>query len=162
MIVRAVLNLLLIFCFGAVQVKAQQKDVEKNAFYKVIESGNAADLEDRINSIKKSSMPEKEAYGGVLLMKKAGVTNKPKEKLNLFKAGRIKLEAAIAADKENTEYRFLRLILQEHAPKIVKYQNQIEEDSKMIRSNFKNLSPFLKDIIISYNKKSKVLKLLQP
>jgi hypothetical protein len=160
MTVRITLSLLLIFCFGVLQVQAQQKDTEKPAFYKVMESGNAEELNKKINSIKKSSITEKEAYEGALLMKKADLTSKAKEKLNLFKAGRVKLEAAIAADKENTEYRFLRLILQEHAPKIVKYRNQIEEDSKMIRSNFKNLSPFLKEIITEYTKKSKVLKTL--
>jgi hypothetical protein len=162
MTVRIALSWLLIFCFGMVQVKAQQKDADKPAFYKAMESGNAEELNNKINSIKKSSIPEKEAYEGALLMKKADIASKAKEKLNLFKAGRIKLEAAIAADKENTEYRFLRLILQEHAPKIVKYRDQIEEDSKMISSNFKNLSSFLKDIITDYSKKSKFLKSLQP
>jgi hypothetical protein len=53
----------------------------------------------------------------------------------MFKSGRSKLESAITKDKENTEYRFLRLIIQEHAPRIVKYRNELEKDSKWIQSN---------------------------
>ena len=92
-------------------------------------------------------------------MKKAQLVSKPKDKLSFFKAGRSKLESSISSDKENTEYRFLRLIIQEHAPKIVKYKKDIEEDSKLIRSNFKDLSTILQQIISDYSKKSRVLKL---
>jgi hypothetical protein len=93
-----------------------------------------------------------------LLMKKAGMMAKPKDKISFFKSGRTKLEAAIAAEKDNVEYRFLRLIMQEHAPKIVKYRNELEEDSKLIKTNFNKLSAQLQQLITDYSKKSKVLK----
>jgi hypothetical protein len=91
-------------------------------------------------------------------MKKAGLMGKPKDKINLFKAGKTKLEAAIANDKNNTEFRFLRLILQEHAPKIVKYRNNLDEDSKFISTNFDKLSNTLQKLVSAYSKKSKILK----
>ena len=91
-------------------------------------------------------------------MKKAGLITKPAEKLSLFKAGRLKLEAAIKKDKENAEFSFLRLIIQEHAPKIVEYRNNINADVSAIRSNFKTLSPVIQQAIYDYSKKSKVLK----
>ena len=92
-------------------------------------------------------------------MKKAGMAVKAKEKLNLFKAGRLQLENAILKDNTNTEYRFLRFIIQEHAPKVVKYRSKLEEDSQNIRTNYKNLSASLQQIVLDYNKKSTILKI---
>jgi hypothetical protein len=157
---RVVFNLLLVFCFVMVQAKRQQQNFDKSAFYTILETGKADDLDAQLSIVKKSLLPEKTAYEAVLLMKKAGMMAKPKDKLSLFKLGRAKLEAAITSDNTNTEYRFLRLIIQENAPKILKYQNAVEDDSKLIRLNFKSLPQLLKDIISGYSKKSKVLKSL--
>ena len=79
-------------------------------------------------------------------------------KLNLFKSGRLKLETAIKKDKTNAEFSFLRLIIQEHAPKVVDYRNNIENDVAVIRSNFKTMPPEVQQAINDYSKKSKVLK----
>lgn len=155
---RVVFNLLLIFSFVVVQGKSQHQGFDKSAFYSVLASGNKDDIDAQLSIVKKSLMSEKEAYEGALLMKKAGLVTKAKDKLNLFKSGRSKLESSISKDSDNTEYRFLRLIIQEHASKIVKYRNELEEDSKLIYTNFKNLSKFLQQEIIDYSKKSKVLK----
>ncbi len=158
MSLRVVFNLLLFFSFAVVQGKSQQQGFDRSALYTVIESGNKSDIDAQLSIVKGSLLPEKEAYEGTLLMKKAGLVAKAKDKLNLFKSGRSKLESSISKDGNNTEYRFLRLIIQEHAPKIVKYRNDMEEDSKLIHTNFKSLSPFLQQQIIDYSKKSKVLK----
>jgi hypothetical protein len=91
-------------------------------------------------------------------MKKAGLVAKAGEKISLFKAGRVKLEAAIKKDKGNAEFSFLRLIIQEHAPKIVEYRDNIDTDVSTIRSNFKTLAPVVQRAINDYTKKSKVLK----
>jgi hypothetical protein len=159
MTVRVFFKLLIVFLFITAPARAQQS-FDKSAFYTILESGKVADIDAQITMVKKLVLPEKEAYEGVLLMKKSGMMAKPKDKLSVFKMGRLKLEAAITSDNNNIEYRFLRLIIQEHAPKIVKYQNALNEDSKLIRNNFKNLSPFLKETITDYSKKSKVLKTL--
>jgi hypothetical protein len=160
--VKVILNLLLLCCFALVQAKPKQQNFDKQVFYSTLESGKATNLDAQLSLVKKTVLPEKEAYEAVLLMKKAGMVAKPKDKLKLFKMGRAKLEAAITSDKDNMEYRFLRLIIQENAPKVLKYQNAIEEDSRLIRLNFKSLQQFLKDIITGYSKKSKFLKSLQP
>lgn len=156
---RIVFNLLLIFSFAVVQGKSQHQGFDKPVFYTVMASGNEDDIDVQLSIVKGSLMPEKEAYEGALLMKKSGLVTKAKDKLNLFKSGRSKLESSISKDSDNTEYRFLRLIIQEHAPKVVKYRNELEEDSKLIRTNFKSLSQFLQQEIIDYSKKSKVLKI---
>jgi hypothetical protein len=155
---RVVFSLLLVFCFAVVQGKSQHKGFDKSVFYTVMASGNANEIDAQLNIVKGSLMPEKEAYEGALLMRKSGLVTKAKDKLSLFKSGRSKLESSISKDSDNTEYRFLRLIIQEHAPKIVKYRNKLEEDSQLIHANFKNLSKFLQQQIIDYSKKSKVLK----
>ena len=156
---RVVLNLLLFFSFTLVQGKSQNKNFDRSTFYKVIKSGNAEEIDAQIKIVKGSLIPEKEAYEGTLLMKRSNLFAKAKDKLNMFKSGRSKLESSIAKDSDNTEYRFLRLIIQEHAPKIVKYRNELEKDSKWIQSNFNGLSQFLQQLIIDYSKESKILKI---
>jgi hypothetical protein len=155
---KVVFSLLLIFSFAVVQGKSQQQGFDKTSFYTTIASGSADAIDAQLNILSGSLMSEKEAYEGTLLMKKAGLVSKARDKLSLFKSGRSKLESSISKDKNNTEYRFLRLIIQEHAPGIVRYHNEMDEDSKLIQANFKSLSPFLQQQITDYSKKSKVLK----
>lgn len=154
---KVMLNLLFIL-FSFVHANSQNS-IDRSAFYKVLASGTIVDLEAQLSTVEGSAINEKNAYEGTLLMKKAQLVSKPKDKLKLFKTGRSKLESSISSDKGNTEYRFLRLITQEHAPKIVKYRNNLEEDSKLIRSNFKDLSQILQQIISDYSKKSNILKI---
>ena len=101
----------------------------KVEFYAAMASDKMEDINIQLVAVKGSSINEKEAYEGALLMKKAGLVGNVKEKLSLFKSGRAKLEACISKDNNNAEYRFLRVIIQEHAPKIVKYRNELEQDS---------------------------------
>jgi hypothetical protein len=154
------LNLLFLFSAIAVKGNIQKTGFDKSAFYSAMASNNIEAVNIQLDMIKASSLNEKEAYEGALLMKKAGLVTKAKEKLSLFKAGRLKLEAAIKKDKENTEYCFLRLIIQEHAPKMVNYANDIKADVAAIRSNLKTLPPVVQQAINDYSKKSKVLKAL--
>ena len=93
-------------------------------------------------------------------MKKAGLVGKAKDKLNFFKSGRLKLEAAIKKENGNTELYFLRLIIQEHAPKMVNYRSELENDSSIVRNAYKTLPPVVQQAIIEYSKKSKVLRLI--
>jgi len=131
---------------------------DRTAFYNVLAANDMDAINTQITIVKVCTLNEKEAYEGVLFMKKAGLVTKTKEKLSLFKTGRLKLEAAINKDKENAEYRFLRLIIQEHAPKLVDYRNNIENDAAAIRSNFKSLPQAVQQAITDYSKKSRVLK----
>jgi len=141
---------------SANQSHAQQK-FNKAAFYAVIDSSDVAAIDDELEIIKASSLTGKDGYEGVLLMRKAGKVSGAKKKLDLFKAGRIKLETAIIAEPDNTEFRFLRLAIEEHAPKIVKYHGDLDKDKAIIQKNFKTLPQSVQHAIISYAKKSKVL-----
>lgn len=139
------------------KIIAQQK-FEKTVFYNVMSTGNVEAIDKQIDAVQNSELKHKDGYEGALLMKKAGLSGPPAQKLKLFKQGRIKLETAIMDDNENTEFHFLRLAIEEHAPKIVKYHNDIEGDKLIVQKNFKSLSPAVQQAIIDYCKNSKVLK----
>ena len=156
--IKIFLNLLLLFFALGLKANSPKAGFDKSAFYNAMAANDVNSINAQLDIVKTSSINEKEAYEGALLMKKAGLITKPAEKLSLFKAGRLKLEAAIKKDKENAEFSFLRLIIQEHAPKIVEYRNNINADVSTIRSNFKTLSPVVQQAIHDYTKKSKVLK----
>ena len=151
------LFLVILFLSGYVKLAFAQPKFEKSSFYGVMSSGDLKAIENELTVAGNSSSPNKEGYEGALLMKKAGMTGKPGQKLKFFKEGRIKLETALLADKDNTEYHFLRLAIEEHAPKIVKYHADIEADKLIIKNSFKNLSPVVQHAIIDYCKNSKVL-----
>lgn len=155
-------NLLFVLSAFCVQGSSQKSGFDKSAFYHAMASDDLEEINEQIDIVKSSSINEKEAYEGALLMKKSGLVSKAKEKVSLFKTGRLKLESSIKKETNNTEFYFLRLIIQEHAPKVVKYNNDIESDSLQIRTNYKNLPPVVQQAIIDYSKKSKVLKPLQP
>lgn len=153
-------NLLLLLSVFTVHGNSQKAGFDKSAFYNAMASDNLQEINTQLAIISISSINEKDAYEGALLMKKAGLVTKAKEKLSLFKAGKLKLEASIKKNSNNTEFVFLRLIIQEHAPKMVKYNADIERDSLQIRTNYKTLSPVVQQAITDYSKKSKVLKSL--
>ncbi|MDB5131201.1 MAG: hypothetical protein JWR02_950 [Mucilaginibacter sp.] len=130
---------------------------DKSAFYAAMSSGDVEAVNKELDVVSQAPINDKEGYEGALLMRKAGLVKKPKDKLGFFKAGRIKLETALLADKDNIEFHFLRLAIEEHAPKIVKYKNDIPGDRLLVVKHFKNLAPSVQHAILDYCKNSKVL-----
>lgn len=145
------------FC-AIVQGKAIFQKFERLAFYAAIRSGKIEEINNELTAINTATGHQKEACEGTLLMCKAGLVKIPGEKLRLFKEGRIKLETVLSKDSTNAEYRFMRLIIQEHAPKIVKYNKQLTADKLYIQKMFKGLSPAVQEAITDYSKDSKVLR----
>ena len=148
-----------LFFYTVGQGKQVLQDFDRPEFYSVLASGNLDKIHAELTLLGTSSIHEKEAYEGVLLMKKAGLVTKPAEKLKFFKTGRIKLETSLATDSANGEYHFLRLIIQEHAPRIVKYSADLEKDRQIIRHTFNHLSPAARQAITDYSRKSKIIHL---
>jgi hypothetical protein len=155
------ISLLILFPVILVKGNTHKAVFDKSAFYSAMATNDLELVNTQLSIVKAASINEKDAYEGALLMKKAGLVTKSKEKLSLFKSGRTKLESAIKKDKENAEFSFLRLIIQEHAPKAVDYRNNIENDVSVIRSNYKTLPHVVQQAINDYSKKSKILKPLQ-
>jgi hypothetical protein len=141
----------------SVKINAHPQKFEKAEFYEVMKSGTLETITNELESIKSAPEKEREGYEGALLMKKAGLLKKAKDRLASFKQGRIKLETAMLAGPENTEFHFLRLAIEEHAPKIVKYHSDIEKDKAIVIKNFKSQSPAVRHAILDYCENSKVL-----
>ena len=157
---KAVLFVLLLAAVGIKNTNAGSlpQDFDKASYYKILKSGTTKEIDNELSKIDASMLVEKEAFKGALLMRKAGLVDVPKKKLDYFKSGRIKLETVLRDDSTNAEYRFLRLIIQEHAPKVVKYSGQTQGDAAFIKKNYKTLSPDIQKIVIDYSQTSKSLK----
>ena len=150
----------LLFIFLALcivsSVAAQQ--INRSQFYKAMASKNVDEVDQQIAAVKQQAGNDKEAYEGALLMKKADLLKAKKDKLKVFKEGREKLERMIAASSKNAEFRFLRLQIQENAPKILGYKKNLEEDKNVIVTAYGGLSEDLKQAIQDYTKQSQILK----
>jgi hypothetical protein len=156
---------LFLFLSGAVKIgkslpltprTAQNFDLA--AYYTILKTGGLEEIDKELSGIEDLRSPGKEAYRGALLMKKAGLLKKPKDKLEEFKKGRTELETVIHFNSSNAEYRFLRLIIQEHAPKVTKYHDQLKEDSEFVRLHYKELPVVVQRIIRDYSRTSSALR----
>lgn len=93
------------------------------------------------------------AYKGAISALKADFAKGIKNKKDFFKEGAELLDQAVAAEPENVEIRYLRLTVQENAPKIVGYHGNIDEDKEVIKNRFHNLeSDSLKAVIRGFIK----------
>jgi hypothetical protein len=137
--------------------KASFQPFDKAGYYTVMASAGVEAIDAELSALGSSSIKEKDAYEGALLMKKAGLLTRPKDKLATFKSGYRKLESALANDSNNIEYHFLRLMIQEHAPKVVHYNKDQESDRRDIIRSFKNLTPVVQQAILDYCKHSNIL-----
>lgn len=148
---------LILLTTGIVIGRPLQQKFDKAAFYAVMKSGDIDAIDNEIRDLSAAPEKERDGYTGALLMKKADLLKKNKDKLKSFKEGRIKLETALMADPDHTEFHFLRLTIEEHAPRIVKYRSDIEKDKAFVIKNFKSLSPAVQHAILDYCSNSKVL-----
>lgn len=114
---------------------------------------------NQLNTLKESA--DQKAFKGAILMKLAQFQKTQKEKLEMFKLGKDLLETEIEAADSNVEYKVLRLMIQENAPNILKYNTKISEDSTKIVSGFSKLKEQTKEAVKEYAKVSKYLKELK-
>ncbi|MNY42804.1 hypothetical protein D3C86_1777290 [compost metagenome] len=91
-------------------------------------------------------------------MKAAQFQKTAKDKMNLFNSGKKLLESEIKSNDGNVEYRLLRLLIQENAPKQLKYNGNIEEDAAAVMIGYSKLKEATKTALESYAKKSESLK----
>lgn len=136
-------------------VFAQQPQINRNEFYAAMES-KKLDLVNNQQLIAKKA--GNSGFEGALLMKKAGLVSGFSEKYSLFQTGHKMLDEAIKQDQENAELRFLRLMVQEHAPRLLNYRGNIEDDSNILRKSFNQLLPETRNAVLRYTKESKILK----
>jgi hypothetical protein len=130
---------------------------DKALFYQTIETTDSLKINQQLNIVQSSSIKEQQAYEGALLLKKAGILVNKKDKLTTFKSGKNKLENALEKDSTNTEYHFLRLMIQENVPKILGYHTDLEKDNIYIRKNYRTLTPIIQKVVLVYSRQSKTL-----
>ncbi len=133
--------------------------VSRTSYYKALEENNKDLVNTQLTELKTAPDEIRDGLTGAMLMKKASFFAAAATKLHLFREGHKMLEDAIKKDPENAEFRFLRLIIQEHAPGVLGYKNDLQNDSELIRKSYKSLPEELQQIMIAYSKKSKFLKL---
>ncbi|HBG88017.1 MAG TPA: hypothetical protein DDW62_10765 [Marinilabiliaceae bacterium] len=130
-------------------------------FFTVLSQGSRDDVEKLIldYEAKGDTGSQANIYRGALYARMAGLVNTPVQRLEYFKRGRLLIEAEIKQNANNIEYRFIRLIIQEQAPSIVRYRDNIDEDSAMIIAGYETLDDELKREIDRYAKTSKLLNI---
>lgn len=132
----------------------------KTEFFKTLESGNQSSITAMEKKVAESTASEdQKAYYGAILMKTSEYQKTAGDKLKKFKEGKALLEGVIQNNSTNVEYRFLRLMIQENAPKILKYNTNISEDTALIKANLTKVSKEIKQAITNYESVSKNLKL---
>lgn len=131
----------------------------KNEVYEAIKNKNNTKIEALINQIQTSKSDDKNAYFGACLMFQSQFIKDIKIRIEQFKQGKDLLEEAINKNEQMYEYRFLRLIIQENAPAVLKYNKNLEEDALIIKNNFNKLPKSIQKNIKDYAKISKSLNL---
>lgn len=132
--------------------------VDRSQFYKVFSSESEQLVNDLLTQLEKdNSSSLLNAFKGALYMKQSSFLSKAKVKIETFKKGRILLENEIEAQPNNVEYRFLRLVIQEQAPSIVRYKSEIETDKQFVINNYSTLDHLLQKYISEYSKQSVAL-----
>ena len=141
-------------------VNGQRKtDLNRYAFYKAMQENNKALVNAELEELKSAPETLRPAFMGTMLMKRASFIGPAGAKVHYFREGHKMLEAAIQQDPENAEFRFLRLMIQEHAPGVLGYNKDIEKDCVLIRKYYKSLPAEVQHNMEEYSKKSKFLKL---
>jgi hypothetical protein len=130
----------------------------KSHYYVVFAKGTMAEIKEEISGELAMDFPGRQAYEGALLMKRAGLRSLPVDKMHDFKKGHAQLESAIASDTSNTEYRFLRLCIQEQAPSFLHYNEDLDRDNLYIHRHFNELSGEVRIAVLDYSRHSHVLR----
>jgi hypothetical protein len=133
---------LLLFCSSLVYAKVPAiKDVR-------IMLHNATSNEEACNKLISLLLPFNETNNPLLLGYKGGATMlmakhvfNPFSKLSYFKKGKVMLESAIKADRNNVELRFLRYTIQTNVPGFLNYNSDKNLDRNFITQSL----PKIKD-----------------
>lgn len=123
---------------------------DKSAFYQSLKSESLEEIQLQIEKIDEVKDRNIDAYKGTLLIKMSKYLSAPKDKLTSFNRGKALLESAIKAYPKNVEYRFLRLTIQENCPKMLNYNQNIQEDKELVLQHFNEVDATTKKAITTY------------
>ena len=137
-----------------------QKEISRSDFYDALSSSDTVKTNILLSRLENVNTTTAKAYTGTLLMKKSGLLKSASKKLSFFKQGKLLLQQAIEAENSNSEFRFMRLIIQENSPPFLKYNKDIEQDAAIVKQSYKNFSNELQKAVQDYAKNSLALKSL--
>ena len=153
------LKIKILFFIAIFNLSFINNSFNKKEFYDAFASSSLEEVNSMLSKLEnKKTSSLFRAYKGALFMKQSSLLKTPLQKLDVFKKGMQILESEINKFPKNVEYRFLRLSIQENAPKFLNYYKDIENDKEIITKNYKILDEEMKNIIRGYSKKSKILK----
>lgn len=150
---------LLICCLLLVSYVGTAQDLREIRLQYPLASENAeitAKIIAQLGEVNTSAKPVLLAYKGAVLTLNSKFTKGRTEKKEFFKEGVSLIETAIKQDSLNPEIRYLRLSVQENAPKFLGYHKNIEEDKQFLLGNYGNISSNeLKKVVKEYILNSK-------
>jgi len=114
-------------------------EINRYAFYQAMQENNKVLVLAQLEVLKTANSEIKPAFVGAMLMKRASFLGPAALRLHYFREGQKMLQSAIKRNPDNAEFRFLRLMIQEHAPGALGYKSSIESDCEFIRKNYKTL-----------------------
>lgn len=130
-----------------------------STFYKAFGSDSVITIDQALQELEQMRQSiTTNAYKGGLKMKKSNYMQGVASKLNLFKEGRQLLEQSIKLYPNNPEFRFIRLTIQENAPKVLKYNKNIVEDKKIVIAGYKKMASNTRAYIKNYARSSQLLQ----
>lgn len=135
--------LLVLFCLGIVNLKAQNIVIEKvrDQFFSLDKVNDGA--LQLFKSMEKSDLskdPVLLAYRGASSAASAGSVSGVRRKLYSFNHGKSELEKAVRIKPLDAEIRFLRLATQLNAPGFLGYNGDIEADKAIILQALKGVN----------------------
>jgi len=104
-------------------------------------------LYTELSSITKTDNEVLVAYKGAVFTLMAKFGKGIGKKTEFFKEGVDLIEYAVSASPENIEIRMIRMSVQEHAPKFLKYHINIPEDKQFILDNYTSTSKVVKEYV---------------
>lgn len=84
---KLIIPLVFIFSYTAILGENIVQRLDRSVFYAALKSENVEEIDHELEVLKLAHSPEKEAFEGALLMKKAGLVKIPAEKLKFLNRG---------------------------------------------------------------------------
>jgi hypothetical protein len=119
--------------------------------YKIQSKDKILNLLEKLED-KASKTNDEKCYEAVFLCLKADYSSNPYTKLSSFNSGYKKLNALIAKNSANVEYRYHRFMIETKAPSFLIDDSHVSADRKFVKTNLKKSNPLYSIIIKTIDK----------
>jgi len=156
---KKLLSVAILFLILCTLGHAQKEVFDRKMYYQALSSDDLTLVDAQLLICK--SLKGKNGYEAAMLMRKAGLVGAVTQKFSFFKNGSKMMDEAILANigAINTELRYLRLMVQEQAPRILGYRDNLKSDASHLKLNYKELPSETLYALRGYCKKSDILSI---